>query len=660
MGHKANVAQDKALFPPAWRAIMFGLSEPAVADFAIQIGVAAALGFLVVMLPTHRQRSSQTGQTDASFLSKKSYRWLLYCVAFAGSLWLVVPYVIGPLGPRHRPGALHFEEDHGPLEFDEHRDSSLPHSRPRPPPPRLRPPPPSPPLGAANRPEGTETMSEWSIRADHVRKAYLHAWSGYLKLASPADELLPVSNGKTDNFNGWGVSIVDGLDTMWIMGLQDEFLDAMPIIADMKFFLNEFNYAPFFETVIRYLGGLLSAYALSGDPVLLSRADDLGGMLLPAFNTTSGFPAFAVNTVDGRIRQGWNGQNVLWAEALSCQMEYKYLAHLTGRTQYYDKVEHVMEIMYNASIPEGLFPTKWDLEKGIPSNAEFSVGAFADSAYEYLLKQWLMTGKSEPKSRDLYLKSATGIIDNLLFLSPKRKLLYVTDISFGNPSHTFEHLSCFLPGLLALGAHTLELPAKEKERHMWAAQGLAYTCYMTYADQATGLGPDEMHFDIWPGAGGIKAGLWKTHLKEWEEAGRPGGVPPGLGEVPAMPAGGRDYTARKTSYLLRPETLESFFILWKTTGDVHWRERGWDIFQAIENETKTTSGYASINSVDTSPSPMRDEMPSYFLAETLKYLYLLFSEEDIIPLDKWVFNTEGHPLPVYQWSEWEKKQYKII
>ena len=113
-----------------------------------------------------------------------------------------------------------------------------------------------------------------------------------------------------------------------------------------------------------------------------------------------------------------------------------------------------------------------------------------------------MTGKSEPKSRDLCallifssssaqassvsdLKSATGIIKNLIFLSPKRKLLYVTDLSSDTPSHVFEHLSCFLPGLLALGAHTLDLSPRDKELHQWAAIGLAYTCYMTYADHVT-------------------------------------------------------------------------------------------------------------------------------------------------------------------------------
>lgn len=134
---------------------------------------------------------------------------------------------------------------------------------------------------------------------------------------------------------------------------------------------------------------------------------------------------------------------------------------------------------------------------------DHSVGAFADSGYEYLLKQWLMSGQSEPKARDLCapsfdlctksrhlfvildLRSASAIIQNLLFLSPKRRLLYVTDLQSGTPSHIFEHLSCFLPGLLALGAQTLDLPQHDKELHQWAASGLAYTCYMTYADQAT-------------------------------------------------------------------------------------------------------------------------------------------------------------------------------
>ena len=221
-----------------------------------------------------------------------------------------------------------------------------------------------------------------------------------------------------------------------------------------------------------------------------------------------------------------------------------------------------------------------------------------------------MTSKSEPKTRDLYITSARGIIQNLLYLSPHRNLLYVTDIQFGNPTRVFEHLSCFLPGLLALGAHTLDefLTAEEKEQHLWAAEGLAYTCYTTYADMESGLGPDEMLMDAWPA--GKDTGRWVDHLASWKESGREG-PPPGLGGVERKKAGSRDYSFRKTSYLLRPETVESFYVLWKVTGDIAWRERGWNVFSAIERETRTEDGYASLLYVDTKGGSKKDEMPRY-------------------------------------------------
>ncbi|KAI0642322.1 seven-hairpin glycosidase [Trametes meyenii] len=518
-----------------------------------------------------------------------------------------------------------------------------PHPPPRGPPPRLRP------------------ASKWTKRADAVRDAFRHAYRGYQEHAGAHDELLPVSKSYVDNFNGWRLTMVDSLDTMLIMGLHDEFRETIPIIANMTFALNEGSYAPFFETVIRYLGGLLSAYAISGEPILLSRADDLGTMLLPAFKTPRGLPMYAVNTVSGKTRTGWTGDNILWAEALSCQMEYKYLAHLTGRHEYFDRVERIMDLMDSADIKDSQFATKWSVTTGKPTNNQFSVGAFADSAHEYLLKQWLLTAKSEPKARDMYLRVADSILRNLLYITPERNLLYVTDISgVSGPSHNFEHLSCFLPGLLALGAHTLPLPTRDRQLHQWAAQGLAYTCWITYADHETGLGPDEMFMTPMPvDDAHPHGGRWLDLVEAWEEGGREGGVPPGLKEAPPKRTGERDYHAMKPEYLLRPETVESFYIMWRTTGDEAWRERGWAVFQAIEKEAKTASGYASVLSVENSPARLKDEMPSFFTAETLKYLYLLFEDEELIPLDRWVFNTEAHPLPVFEWADWEKERYGI-
>ncbi|KAJ8495292.1 hypothetical protein ONZ45_g12916 [Pleurotus djamor] len=563
-----------------------------------------------------------------SSFGRSKLRWAPWLLGLILSLWIIGPFLVNY---RSRVDRL-----------PEHQ-----------PPQRVHPPPP-PPL--PRPPTAGAPPSDWAERAHQVRQAFLHAYEGYRKHAWGHDELKPLTGEGVNNFNGWGVTLFDSLDTMWIMGHWDHYQEAVEFVAKAKFQMAEDAYAPFFETVIRYLGGLLSAYALSGTEVFLSRASDLGKMLLPAFDTPSGFPMYAINTMTGKTRPGWTG-NVLWAECLSNQVEYKYLAHLTGYNDFLRKPENIMAKMYNANV-SGIFPTQWDIGNGRPINTQHSVGAYADSAHEYLLKQWLLTNRTEPKVRDLYIESASAIIKNLLYVTPNRKLLYVTDTSNGIPTHNFEHLSCFLPGLLALGAHTLgdALSSRDREMHMFAARGLAYTCFVTYDDQRTGLGPDEMRMKKWENT---EDGKWLQHYERWEKEGRPGSVPPGVGEVERAKGNDRDYSATKAAYLLRPETVESFFILWQTTGDERWRERGWKVFQAIQKHTRTEFGYASVGTVDSPLPTPRNEMPSFFLAETLKYLYLLFMDEDILPLDQWVFNTEAHPIPVFNWFNWEKTLYNI-
>ncbi|KAJ6458125.1 glycoside hydrolase [Mycena vitilis] len=573
------------------------------------------------MLPFHTRQASAGFPPKRSVFSVQSFkllyskpvlRWLPYLFGLVLTLWLFAPFLVS---------------------YGRHTLPILPHD---------------------GRPAAPEVLS---ARAQSVRDAYVHAYSSYKQDAWTFDELKPVSGGSDNNFNGWGVSVFDSLDTMWIMGLYDLFEDGLNVVSNTTFYTPPDEFVPFFETIIRYLGGLLSAYALSGEPILLKKADELGTSLLPAFKTPSGLPMYAVNPMTGNTRGGWTG-GVLWSEALSNQMEYKYLAHLTGRAEYYERTEKIMEIMANATITGGQFPTQWDASTGKPSNSHFSVGAYADSAHEYLLKQWLLTAGSEPKAKDLYLRAVESIIDTLLYVTPTRNLLYVTDVSSGSPSFKFEHLSCFLPGLLALGVHTLALPPKTRELHAWAAEGIATTCWLTYADQKSGLGPDEMMMTRPPMP--YENGKWTTLLKQWEADGRPGGVPPGLGNPkPERSGAARDYTMYKTTYLLRPETVESFYILWRTTGDEIWRERGWAVFEAIEKHARLERGYASIVNVDETTVKHMDEMPSFFLAETLKYLYLLFVDQEIIPLDQWVFNTEAHPLPIFEWSAKERAQYNI-
>ncbi|KXN80800.1 Endoplasmic reticulum mannosyl-oligosaccharide 1,2-alpha-mannosidase [Leucoagaricus sp. SymC.cos] len=529
------------------------------------------------------------------------------------------------------------------------------------PPPRPLP----PPIPAYHRPTFEEVgepftpgpiPENWEDAKKQVKDAFKYAWDGYLKKAHPFDELKAVYGGGTNKFNGWGVTLYDSLDTMWIMDMKEEFQHALQLISKQEFMpITSFTFAPFFETVIRYLGGLLSAYALSGEPILLKQADDLGMKLLPAFDgTKSGLPAYSVQTQTGKTGFGSSGPMILFAEATSCQLEYKYLAKLTGRKEYYETVERVMDIIYDAKPKNGLFADKWT-SGGKQFSERYTVGGAADSGYEYFLKQWLQMG--DVKARDQYLTSIDGIINNLLHITPERELLYATSQVKSDATSSFEHLACFLPGLLALGAHTLPfslLPPKTAELHKWAAEGLAYTCYLMYADSRSGLSPDNVKMN--------DAGQWVEFVRAWEKVGRPRAIPPGLregGSIRRPDKDARDYRITQPSYYLRPETVESFFILYKITGNVKWRERGWEIFQAIQKYAKTKHGYGSISNVDRAPHFPIDDMPSFFLAETLKYLYLLFDDTDIIPLDKWIFNTEAHPLPIFEWTKEERELFDI-
>lgn len=104
----------------------------------------------------------------------------------------------------------------------------------------------------------------------------------------------------------------------------------------------------------------------------------------------------------------------------------------------------------------------------------------------------------------------------------------------------------------------------------------------------------------------------------------------------------------KGFYIQRPEVVESIFIMYRVTKDPKYRQWGLEIAKAIERNCKVpTGGYTSLQDVHNPKFPMpRDKQESFFIAETLKYLYLLFCNEDYLSLDDWVFNTEAHPLPI--------------
>ncbi|KAG8784506.1 hypothetical protein FRC15_003175 [Serendipita sp. 397] len=559
----------------------------------------------------------------------------------------------------------------------------------------------------------------WKERSEIVKEAFHHAYTDYEKFAFGKDELKPLSNGSQNNLNGWGLTIVDSLDTMLLMGLDKEFERGMEFVKGLKF-NGDTSRIPFFETIIRYLGGFLSAYYLALQshvplhrdtyaPILLKKANELGEVLITAFNTKSGLPVTGLRVQDGSVvLLNPHGETYL-AEMASCQMEFKYLAHLTKEAVYFNKSDKVMDLMQeqqgqtparamvkeNGTMVEkimndqntGLWTIRWYVEDGKMYGNTISAGAMGDSAYEYLLKQYLLSGRTEKRLLNMYLDAMDGIINNMMYLSTRRNLLYVTDLGqWASPSGNMDHLSCYLPGVLALGAKLLNpdypwpdsnppsrirprapIPSKDLKAkldlHMRAAIGLAHTCWVSYEEMETGIGPEIMHFNA-PARedGGLtrdqyESVKWGPKVAEWEKKGRSG---PLVGTEGWPASGGRhDWDARDQRYLLRPEAVEAMYLLWKTTGDNIWRERGWKMFEAINTHTRNSVGYTSISYVNALEPHKVNDMPSFYLAETLKYAYLNTLEKDLLPLDRNVFNTEAHPFPAFAWTPQQIKDWGI-
>jgi hypothetical protein len=158
--------------------------------------------------------------------------------------------------------------------------------------------------------------------------------------------------------------------------------------------------------------------------------------------------------------------------------------------------------------------------------------------------------------------------------------------------------------------------------HLKLAEDLMESCYNMYKDSGTiGLAPEIIMFDC---------GDNPDNSAKCGNTGKSFYIKPN-GE----------------HNLLRPETVESLYILWRLTKNPKYRIWGWKIFKAFQKYCKiSTGGYSSIKSVVRMPIVFKDKMESFWLAETLKYLYLLFSDDAVISLDKWVLNTEAHPLPI--------------
>ncbi|XP_035478443.1 mannosyl-oligosaccharide 1,2-alpha-mannosidase IA isoform X1 [Scophthalmus maximus] len=468
-----------------------------------------------------------------------------------------------------------------------------------------------PPLGSDSGKPGDPATTE---RREKVKEMMKFAWDNYKLYAWGKNELRPLTrNGHVGNMFGGlrGASIIDSLDTLYIMGLMDEYNDAKEWVKS-SLDLNSNGEASLFEVNIRYVGGLLSAYYLTGEELFKNKALELGEKLLPAFNTPTGIPRGVINLGSSGTSWSWGwasaGSSIL-AEFGTLHLEFIHLTELSSNPIYTEKVMNIRKVLNKIEKPHGLYPNFLSPVSGNWVQHHVSIGGLGDSFYEYLIKSYLMSDKTDDDAKMMYYSALEAIEANLVQKSPSG-LTYMAEWRGGILDHKMGHLACFSGGMIGIGADD---GAPDKRQHyLDLAAEITHTCHESYTRSATKLGPEAFRFDA-----------------------------------------GAEATATRLSdryYILRPEVIESYMYMWRLTHDPKYREWGWEAVEALEEHCRVESGFSGIRDVYTMTVGHDNMQQSFFLSETLKYLYLLFSDDDLLPLEDWVFNTEAHPLPVVRKS----------
>ncbi|MCL5028197.1 MAG: glycoside hydrolase family 47 protein [Bacteroidetes bacterium] len=430
----------------------------------------------------------------------------------------------------------------------------------------------------------SDNMSYESINktqiADEIKQEFLLCWNNYEKYAWGYDELDPLTKKGTNWYStSFLMTPVDALDTMILMGLKTQ-ADSARQYIDTHLSFDQDVFVSNFEFTIRFLGGLISSYQLTGDQKLLSLAKDLANRELAAFKKSpTGMPYGDVNLKTGAVRRPVTNP----AEIGTMLIEFGTLSKLTGDTTYYNVAKRALLKLYSLRSKIGLVGSAIDIRTGQWVNTDCSVSGGIDSYFEYLIKCSLLFNDKD--CTEMW-HSTINAINKYLYDSTSAGVWYGhADINTGKRTATeFGSLDAFFPDPLCLSG--------EIQR----ASELEESCYKMW--NRYGIEPEQINYST--------------------------------------------MTATSPGYYLRPEIIESAYYLYHYTKDPRYLIMGKTFFDDLKKYCRTDYGYVQLSSVVTHEKT--NGMPSYFLAETMKYLYLLFASPETINFDRVIFNTEAHPI----------------
>lgn len=445
---------------------------------------------------------------------------------------------------------------------------------------------------------------------EEVRQMFEHAYTGYLKYAYPYDELRPLSCDGIDTWGSYSLTLIDALDTLAVMGNYTEFQRVVDIVISKANFDANINVSVF-ETNIRIVGGLLSAHLLSQRAgVKLEPGWPCNGPLLRLAEDVAKRLIAAFDTATGmpygtvNLRYGVPpGETSVTCTAGvgTFIVEFGALSRLTGDPVYEEVALNALHVLYNHRSSIGLYGNHIDVLTGRWTAQDSGIGAGVDSYFEYLAKGAVLLQR--PELIAMFNEGRTGIDK---YLKRNDWYLWVSMQKGQVTLPVFQSLEAYWPGVLSL-------------------------------------------------IGDVNAGMKSMH--NYHQVWKQYGFTPEFYNIPQGQVG-----ANRESYPLRPELVESAMYLYRATGDPFLLDIGVDILRSIQHSAYTPCGFATIK--DTRDHGQENRMESFFLAETTKYLYLLFDPDNFIhnkgqhgtihtlPTGKecildaggYIFNTEAHPL----------------
>ncbi|KYN01682.1 PREDICTED: ER degradation-enhancing alpha-mannosidase-like protein 2 [Cyphomyrmex costatus] len=444
---------------------------------------------------------------------------------------------------------------------------------------------------------------------EEVRSMFDYAYSGYLTHAYPYDELRSLSCDGFDTWGSFSLTLIDALDTLAVMGNYSEFRRVAELIGARANFEANINVSVF-ETNIRVVGGLLSAHLLSRRAgVKLEPGWPCNGPLLRLAEDMAKRLIAAFDTPTGmpygtvNLKYGVpEGETSITCTAGigTFLLEFGTLSRLTGDPLYEEVAMNAIKALHYYKSSIGLVGNHIDVLTGHWTAQDSGIGAGIDSYFEYLAK------------------------GTLLFQDPLLATIFQ------------EH------------KQAIEKYVRREDWHLWVSMTKGQVTLPVFQSLDA----------YWPGVlslfGEISDAMKSLHNyhRVWKQF----GFTPEFYNIPQAEAG-----TNREGYPLRPELIESVMYLYRATRDPYLIQVGVDILRSLQYSARTTCGYATIN--DVRDHRKADRMESFFLAETTKYLYLLFDTDNfihntgtegeiidtqwgqcVVDAGGYIFNTEAHPI----------------